>query len=102
MTSCSCLTYPSKDERAVKALNKLRSIVAFFNEEWEKYTGGSGYFVTPKETAFEYNVVGQKYGWFILQHTKVRYPGIIYFKNSEDAVKALKIAYTEGWLDDLK
>ena len=101
MTSCSCLTYPSRDERAVKALNKLRSIAAFFNEGWEKYTESSGYFVTPN-TVIENNVVTKRYGWLVLQHVKVKYPGIIYFKNSEDAIKALKIAYTEGWLDDMK
>lgn len=82
-------------------LNKLRSIAAFFNEGWEKCTEGSGYFVTPNSVP-EYNVVTKKYGWLVLQHAKVKYPGIIYFKNSKDAVKALEIAYTEGWLNDLK
>lgn len=101
MTSCSCLTYPSRDKRTVKALNKLRSIAAFFNKGWEKCTEGNGYFVTPN-SVLEYNVVTKKYGWLVLQHEKVKYPGIIYFKSSEDAVKALKIAYTEGWLNDLK
>ena len=100
-TVCSCLTYPSRDTRAVKALNKLRNLAAFFNEGWEKYTESDGYFVT-KNSAFEYNVVTKKYGWAVLQHSRVKYPGIIYFKNKEDAVKALKIAYTEGWLNDLE
>lgn len=100
-TTCSCLAYPVIDEKATKALNKLRSIAFFLNERWHKNTIGTGFFLTPS-TQLEYAVEDRKYGWAILKHSSVRYPGVIYFKSKEAAMKALKIAYTEGWLDDLK
>lgn len=101
VTTCSCLTYPAKEEKAVKALNKLRSIAAFFNKGWQKGTTDTGYFVIPN-TQLEYFIVERKYGWVVLKHCSVRYPGVIYFQSPEAALKALKIAYIEGWLNDLK
>ena len=94
-TTCSCLTYPVIDEKATKALNKLRSIAFFLNERWHKNTIGTGFFLTPS-TQLEYAVEDRKYGWAILKHSNVKYPGVIYFKSKEAAMKALKIAYTEG------
>lgn len=100
-TTCSCLTYPMMEEKATKALNKLRSIAFFLNEGWCKYTIGTGFFLT-FSSQLECAVEDRKYGWSILKHSNVKYPGVIYFKSKDAAMKALMIAHTEGWLNDLK
>lgn len=99
--TCSFLTYPAIDKKVITALNKLRNIASFLNEGWQKYIPGTGFFLTPS-TRFDYDIEGKKYGWAILRHSNVKYPGVIYFKSKEAAMEALEIAYTEGWLDDLK
>lgn len=101
LTTCSCLIYPTANENNIKALNKLRNIAYFLNEGWHKETLGDGFFLSPTSPFDEYNVVEKKRGWHILKHSNVKYPGIVYFKSSYAAIKALEIAYEEGWLPDL-
>lgn len=99
--ACSCLYYPRNNNKEVQALIKLRNVAYFLNDGWCKGTIGTGFFLTPS-TQLEYAVEDRKYGWAILKHSNVKYPGVIYFKSKDVAMKALKIAYTEGWLNDLK
>lgn len=100
-TACACFTYHLKDRKAVEAIIKLRNIAAFFNGEWKKEPNVNGYFISPKHLPSSY-IAELKYGWAVLSHTTVSYPGIVYFRNKEDAVKALDMAYRESWLNDLK
>lgn len=100
-TTCSCLTYPALEESAVHALNKLRNVAYFLNEGWKRRITDPGFFITPN-TQLEYSIEGKKYGWAILKHVNVKYPGVIYFKSKEIAERALDIAYKEGWLNDLR
>lgn len=100
-TTCSCLTYPALEESAVHALNKLRNVAYFLNEGWKRRITDQGFFITPN-TQLEYSIEGKKYGWAILKHVTVEYPGVIYFKSKEIAERALDIAHKEGWLNDLR
>lgn len=101
-TTCSCLTYPALEKKsAVHALNKLRNVAYFLNEGWKRRITDSGFFITPN-TQLEHSIEGKKYGWAILKHVNVKYPGVIYFKSKEIAERALDIAYKEGWLNDLR
>lgn len=90
-----------KKKSAVHALNKLRNVAYFLNEGWKRRITDSGFFITPN-TQLEHSIEGKKYGWAILKHVNVKYPGVIYFKSKEIAERALDIAYKEGWLNDLR
>lgn len=98
---CSCLYYPSKDNKEVQALMKLRNIAYFLNDGWHKDTINTGFFFIPI-TQSEHTVEDREFRWIIKGHSNVKYPGIIYFKSKNAAIKALEIACTEGWLNDLK
>lgn len=100
-TTCSCLIHPIIERKTVEALSKLRNMAHFLNKGWKKDSENTGYFIAP-ELTLEFGMTARKYNWLVLKHVKAKYPGIVYFKSSKDAVKALEIAYTEGWLDDLK
>lgn len=99
-TTFSCITHPIIEEEAIKALNKLRNIAFYFNGRWNKNTTETGFFLSPRTWSSTEGT--QKYGWAILKHVNIKYPGIIYFKSEDAAMKALEIAYTEGWLYNLK
>lgn len=101
LTTCDLFIYPKADKNTVCALHKLRNIACFLNEGWSKVPGVTGFFITC-ETKNGDVISDTMYGWYINSHTQVKYPGIIYFKSKDAAVKALKIAHTEGWLYDLK
>lgn len=99
-TCCVCLDCPAQEEKTIKALNKLRIIAAFFNKGWRKDTENTGYFIAPVSAPRPSTIV--KYGWRVAKHATVKHPEIIYFKDVKAASIALDIAYTEGWLNDLK
>lgn len=100
-TACSCFTYPIIKEKTIEALNKLGNIAHFLNQGWKKEITGTGFFIAPS-TESNHTAEGRKYEWSILEHKNNRYPGIIYFKSKDAALKALQIAYTECWLNDLE
>lgn len=65
-------------------------IAKFFNGSWKKTTCNTGYFLG------NYNagcgpVVDTCNGVGVYQHNTVQYAGVVYFKNQEDAIKAVKI-----------
>lgn len=102
-TDCSCLYYPSKDFKEIQALIRLRNIAYYLNNGWERGVPNTGFFLVPNtHSALGYNIEEQMYGWAVIKHVSVKYPGVIYFKSKEAAVKALKIAYKEGWLKDME
>ena len=57
----------------------LAIIAKFFNGSWKKTTNNTGYFLG------NFNGVG------VYQHNTVQYAGVVYFRNQEDAIKAVKI-----------
>lgn len=81
---------PLKEHKNFKTLAKLATIAKYFNKEWRKTTSNTGYFIG------NYNesngpVVENLHSAAIYKHETVQYSGVIYFKNQEDVVKAIKI-----------
>lgn len=83
----SCIRIPANETKKCNTLADLAVIAKFFNGSWKKTTDNTGYFIgnSMLELVDIYNGVG------IYQHKTVRYAGVVYFRNREDAVKAVKI-----------
>lgn len=64
----------------ISALKQLRILALYYNKGWAKGFTGLGYFISK-----------DNYGWKIIKHDTVNYPGIPYFKKEEYARKALEI-----------
>lgn len=71
---------PQQAER-LQAMESLQVLANYYNDGWEKKQGVNGYFCN-------YNSENDK--WEVLCHCKVTYPGIIYFKEKQDAQNALR------------
>ena len=61
------------------ALEKLQILADYFNTRRNKGTNTNGYFLAAIENC-EYKIV---------KHDNVRYPGVVYFSEREDLVRAL-------------
>lgn len=88
--TCVCITVPASDNEKYNTLADLAVIAKYFNGNWKKTTCNTGYFLG------NYNagcgpVVDTCNGVGIYQHNTVQYAGVVYFKNQEDAIKAVKI-----------
>lgn len=88
--TCVCITVPANDGEKHNTLADLAVIAKYFNGNWKKTTYNTGYFLG------NYNagcgpVVDTCNGVGIYQHNTVQYAGVVYFKNQEDAIKAVKI-----------
>lgn len=66
----------------LNTLEKLFNIAKQLNGNWTKQHGNTGYFLY-------YDIYNQM--WQVCTHTKVCYPGIVYFKCYTDAQKALRM-----------
>lgn len=87
---CVCPCVPRGDGRKFQVLAKLATIAKYYNKDWERTIYNTGYFISnhnPGNGLVDdcYKSVG------IYKHCTAQYAGIVYFKHSEDAVKALKI-----------
>lgn len=80
--TCFCANVPVDEAEKYNTLVDLAVIAKFFNGSWKKTTSNTGYFLA------NYNSV---IGPAIDQHNTVKYAGIVYFRNQEDAIKAAKI-----------
>lgn len=88
--TCVCITVPVYDDKKHNTLADLAVIAKYFNGNWKKTTCNTGYFlgnynVNNGPVVDCYNGIG------VYQHNTVQYAGIVYFKNQEDAIKAVKI-----------
>lgn len=88
--ACGCFNTPMCEYKKFQVLAKLAIIAKYYNKNWEKTTYNTGYFIG------NYNsgngpVVEILNGVGVYQHTTVQYAGVVYFKNQEDAIKAVKI-----------
>ena len=85
----------SENDANIKALVKLTNIAKYFNGNWVKTTSNTGYFIVNiVTTPFSCSnplikKINNKYA--IYKHMTVVYPGIVYFKDPEDIIKAYKI-----------
>lgn len=81
---------PLCEERKFRVLTKLAIIANYFNKDWKKTICNTGYFLGNYNTT-NGPVVDCYKGVGIYQHNTVQYAGVVYFKNQEDAIKAVKI-----------
>lgn len=80
---------PVKEVEKYKTLTDLAIIAKFFNGSWKKTINNVGYFIS--NCSRRNNAVCTCNGVDIYKHHNVQYAGIIYFKNKEDAIKAVDI-----------
>lgn len=81
---------PRDEIRKFEVLAKLATIAKYYNKDWKKTADNTGYFISnhnPGNGPVDdcYKNIG------VYKHNSAQYAGIVYFKHSEDAVKALKI-----------
>ena len=84
------VTVPEGEVKKITVHSKLAIVAKYFNGSWKKTTCNTGYFIG------NYNsgngpVVETLNGVGVYQHNTVQYAGVVYFKNQEDAIKAVKI-----------
>lgn len=89
-STCFCANVPANEAEKYNTLADLAIIAKFFNGSWKKTTSNTGYFLG------NYNngngpVADICNGVGAYKHNTVQYAGIVYFKNLEDAIKAIKI-----------
>ena len=87
---CGCFYIPKCEGKKFQVLAKLATIAKYYNKDWERNIYNTGYFISnrnPGNCPVDdcYKDVG------VYKHITAQYAGVIYFRNSEDAVKALKI-----------
>jgi hypothetical protein len=88
--TCFCANVPVGEEEKYNTLADLAVIAKFYNGSWKKTTNNTGYFLGNFSAGCG-PVVDICNGFGVYQHTTVQYAGIVYFKNPEDAAKAVKI-----------
>ena len=79
---------PVDEVEKYKTLTDLAIIAKFFNGSWKKTTNNTGYFLGNFNAGCG-PVVDT--GVSVYQHNTEQYAGVVYFKNQEDAIKAVKI-----------
>ena len=83
-----CIT-PMCEYKKFQVLAKLAIIAKYYNKNWKKTTYNTGYFLD--NYSGNGPIVKALNGVGVYQHTTVQYAGVVYFKNQEDAIKAVKI-----------
>lgn len=76
--------------KKINVYSRLAIVAKYFNGSWNKTTRNTGYFLGNYSTSCG-PVVDTCNGVGVYQHNMVQYAGVIYFKNQEDAIKAVKI-----------
>ena len=80
---CTCVCIPKCEGKKFQVLAKLATIAKYYNKDWKKTNSNIGYLIC------KYNDVSIPISIFTSSLTQ--YTGVVYFKNYEDAVKAIKI-----------
>lgn len=81
---------PEGEVKKINVYSRLVIVAKYFNGSWNKTTRNTGYFLGNYSTSCG-PVVDTCNGVGVYQHNMVQYAGVIYFKNQEDAIKAVKI-----------
>lgn len=84
------ITVPEGEVKKITVHSKLAIVAKYFNGSWKKTTSNTGYFLGNYSTSCG-PIVDTCNGVGVYQHNMVQYAGVIYFKNQEDAIKAVKI-----------
>lgn len=86
---------PSVDDKRFLALADLAVIAKYFNGDWKKTANNTGYFLGQSSREFTYDSTDIKgtsiTNLGIVKHDTMMYPGIVYFKEEKDILKAIKI-----------
>ena len=77
-----CISVPANEAEKYNTLANLAIIAKYFNGNWNKTPHNIGYFI-------EYNEVEEKID--VCEYNTGISSGTVYFKNKEDAIKAMKI-----------
>ena len=85
---CTCVCIPRCEGKKFQVLAKLATIAKYYNKDWKKTNSNIGYFI------WKYNNVNSPIS--IYTSSIPQYAGVVYFKNYEDAVKALEILGDEA------
>lgn len=89
-STCFCIMVPADEAGKYNTLADLAIIAKFFNGSWKKTTNNTGYFLGNFNAGCG-PVVDTCNGVGVYQHNTVQYAGVVYFKNQEDAIKAVKV-----------
>lgn len=81
--TCFCANVPADEAEKYNTLADLAVIAKFFNGSWKKTSRNTGCFLS--------NYNSNSGSVDVYQHNAIQYPGIVYFKNREDVIKAVKI-----------
>lgn len=81
---------PEGEVKKINVYSRLAIVAKYFNGSWKKTTCNTGYFLGNYSTSCG-PVVDTCNGVGVYQHNTVQYAGVVYFKNQEDAIKAVKI-----------
>ena len=87
---CTCVCIPRCEGKKFQVLAKLATIAKYYNKDWKRTIYNTGYFISnhnPGNGPVDdyYKDVG------VYKHITAQYAGVVYFRNSEDAIKAIKI-----------
>ena len=90
-----CATVPANEAEKYNALMDLAMVAKYFNGAWKKTSSNTGYFLGRSNLGFSNNPKAITINGLnhigIVEHNTVMYPGIVYFKEKEDLIKAVKI-----------
>ena len=92
---CTCICIPKCEGKKFQVLAKLATIAKYYNKDWERTIYNTGYFIS-NHNPVNGPVDDCYMGIGVYKHSSAQYAGVIYFRNSEDAVKALKILGDEA------
>ncbi len=88
--ACGCFNTPMCEQKKFQVLAELAIIAKYYNKGWKKTTCNTGYFLGNYNSGNS-PVVETLNGVGVYQHNTVQYAGVVYFRNQEDAIKAVKI-----------
>lgn len=84
-------TIPTVFHRRLEAYNKLSNIALYFNKKWKKQAGEKAYFIARNDSGLLNCLSPAIDGYNVLYHIAVAYPCVVYFKNKEDAIEAIRL-----------
>ena len=86
---CTCVCIPKCEGKKFQVLAKLATIAKYYNKDWKRTIYNTGYFINNPNPGNR--PVDDCYENVVYKHTLAQYAGAVYFRNPEDAIKALKI-----------
>lgn len=88
--------HPLGYDKIITLFIRILTVAKYFNEDWERTNGNTGYFITPIRVKIN-NVNIYQFG--VKSHCSVVHPGIIYFRRYDDAIYAIKILNLNKYLN---